>query len=457
MAPQLALIRRDDFTTDVESLNLLSGGFDLRDWVQAIASDDDRSVSESLTLKITGTSQDNLAVLIQSLDEKIKQANWQRQSVEPYSIWLRAKMGNETGIRQALVLAARRSPGVQLFDNVAGSNDIAREYQLGLERIPWWETEQSVTFTQASVNSLGGASAYGGTPIKGTHPARIANAFINGLDASLSDVWMGLRTARFGTLSEFKPVWNLRLAGVFGTDTTGGASNPDATAQDGFKVVVAFSSSVFLPRLYIKVADIEATPSKRRSQRGRFSLLMRAKVTSTAVARVRIGNGYVGSTTYDFKDRVTISSTSWKLYAMGEVRIAPSRLKTFYVDSDFLFSGAGFRLDAERVSGSGNLELDCFILIPTAEGSLHLNSVGGFTTSDTANVDNRADGELSGFVSTSGTPIETLALDARDWGLPPPSGNFIVAGQRPTESVKTDTIQIIGNLYERYATLRGST
>jgi hypothetical protein len=142
---------------------------------------------------------------------------------------------------------------------------------------------------------------------------------------------------------------------------------------------------------------------------------------------------------------------------MGEVRIAPSRLKTFYVDQDFLFSGAGFRLDAERVSGAGNLELDCFILIPTAEGNLHLNSVGGFTTSDTANVDNRADGELSGFVSTSGTPIETLALDAREWGLPPPSGNFIVAAQRPTESVKTDTLQIIGNLYERYATLRGST
>ena len=141
---------------------------------------------------------------------------------------------------------------------------------------------------------------------------------------------------------------------------------------------------------------------------------------------------------------------------MGEVKIPPSRLNTFYVDADFLFSSAGFRLDAERFSGSGNLELDCFILIPTAEGSLHINSLVGID--NLAVVDHRATDEITGYVADGSLiPKESLTPDAQIWGLPPPSGNFIMAGQRLTESVKADTIQIIGNFYERYATLRGST
>ena len=91
MAEQLQLVRRDDFTADIDSLDLLSlFKMDGDGWEQSAASAGDESVEEVMTFHVPGTSHNNLASVVQSLDEKIEQVEWYRDAVERYGVWLRA-------------------------------------------------------------------------------------------------------------------------------------------------------------------------------------------------------------------------------------------------------------------------------------------------------------------------------------------------------------------------------
>jgi len=452
MAPQLSLIRRDDFTADIESLDLLSGGFDLRDWIQVIGNEPDTSVSETLTLKITGTSQDNLAALIQSLDEKIRQANWYKDSVEPYGVWLRAKMGNETNARQAFIFTARRSPGAPLFDNVSGRENIDREYQLGLERIPWWEATAETTFTVShspGINVLGGMWNYGS--IVGDVAARMARLKLTSTNG-LRELWMGFRSPRLGIPANLQPVWELEF-GSTGTDTSAGSPGSDATASNSNKVTCTFATdTTLINRITVNAGNVTLNPD---DQRGTFQVLLRAKCSNgTTTARARLRSGYVASETgMDSRARIVISGTSWLLYEMGEVQIpSPGRvLATLFQPINVFTLG----IDAERIAGAGNLEMDCLILIPTLEGFCYVDAATLNATANPVNLFDRADGKTDGVQIFSGT-VGGVVTTKIFGGVPTGNGSLIVAGQRSTETVKTDVIGFELYTFARWATLRGA-
>lgn len=452
MAPQLSLIRREDFSSDIETLDLLSGGFDVRSWLQAIASEGDTSVSEVVTLKITGSSQDNLASLIQSLDEKIKQVGWYAQAVEQYGVWLRAKLGNETNPRQALILSVKRSPVVTVFDAPAGRSNIIREYQLGLDRIAWWEDTTEDTFTVShspGINVLGGMWNYG--TIIGDVPARMGRLKLTSTNG-LRELWIGFRSPRFGTPANLQPIWELEL-GSTGTDTTAGSPGSDATASNSNKITTTFATdATLISRITILATNVTLNPD---DQRGTFQVLLRAKCSNgSTTCRARLRSGYVASETgMDSRSRIVISGTSWLLYEMGEVQIpSPGRVLTTLFQPINAFA---FGIDAERIAGSGNLEMDCLILIPTAEGFCYVDAANLNSTSNPVNLFDRPDGKTDGVQILSGT-IGGVVTTKIFGGVPVGNGNLVVAGQRSTQTIKTDVIGFELYTFARWATLRGA-
>lgn len=450
MAPQLSLVRLEDLGADIDSLDLLSGGFTPTNWVQAIANEDDSSVSEVITLKIEGSSQDNLSSLVQSLDNKIKQANWHSDLSERYGVWLRAKMGNESLARQAMVIKARRSPVVPLFDAPAGANNIARAYQLGLDRTPWWEYAYPYPSTTniTGLSTLGGASTLAET-IRGDVNARLVRLTISPVgDAVLGKFWLGWKTNRFGSSANFVPVWPVRL----GDESTDTSATADATAYDGNRITCTFATDATLVRRsLIFVGQVTAN---YQDQRGGYSVLMRAKMSDASVARARISHAYNVNVAQTLNSRQVISGTNWKLYEMGDVFIpSPKGL------SGLSLYNYTIQLEAERVSGSGDLHVDCYVFIPVDDASVRVDTETNLSSTNTLRVYQKADERVEALAMTGDIlVIHSPNVSSRGWSLPSNDSSpvLIFAAQSTATQDKDWTADLTYTYTPRWATLRGS-
>lgn len=459
MATVLSLSRLEDLATDIESFDLLATGFDVRDegWIQTIANEGDASASESITLKITGMSQDDLATKVQSLDDIIKKANWRKDFSERYDVWMRAKLGNETNARQSMVLQARRSPGIQILNPVTGRNFIAKEYQLGLERTPWWEDPYPYPSTTAltAINSIGGKATVAET-IRGDVNARLVKMVVTPVgSASYNQLWMGFKSARFGNTANFVSVWPLHLTSVV---ISGGGTDPlaDTTAFDGTKMRCVFTPTATLTlRILIKVSDVTANVA---DQRGTYAVLMRAKMTDSSVARARILYGYGGPAGLfnpAYRSRQVISGTDWLYYDMGDISIPSSEILTTYT-----LGNSAIAIEAERISGSGSLDMDCFVLIPVDDAAIKLSLPTGVSldSSNILNIFQKADERIDTFSDISGLVAYPVDPRSRNWSLPANDGSpvLVFAAQGVTAQNKSHTANITYQYIPRWATLRGS-
>lgn len=298
--------------------------------------------------------------------------------------------------------------------------------------------------------------------LAGDRPARVARAkFLPG--ASLAEFWAGCQTDRLGeTPSYFNPVWNLHLGSARFDSTTTAVS--DSTAQDGTTCqcnVIAYHA--MFPRVSVLVADL----ASHAAQRGRYLVLLRAKVTGDTIARVKLENGFLnpsGSASdplavYTSYPRQLISSTSYYLYTLGTIDF-PANAMNYGAAMPMTY--AGLQISAEYVSGAtGYLDMDCLILIPVLNGMVHVVGDIALTTNHGYEVYRSPFGDMTAkHQVTSGpniTPIEQLRTDGSiDWSLRPTFGVIAVAAQRLTSSVKTDTFDLSLDVYERWVTMRGN-
>src|SRR3990167_782933 len=464
MAQALALVRRDDLIADVDSLSLLSytDGFQLAEdgWRQAVAGYGDERVAEALTLRVSAASHDLLAVALQNLDAKVQQIDWHRDEVEPYGIWLRTNLRNEGGaggaLRQALVTAARRS-ALTAFSYSADNQSLIAEYGLALERTPWWEDTTVGTKSATAVNCVGGTAGF--SAVLGDVPARLALVSfrgVSGVTGPLTKFWLGFRTARLGTVANFQSYWSLRKGALFGSDTTGGTSNVDTEAKDGYKAVCTFGTvATLLERVRIRVTDVTANPG---DQRGSYAVLLRAKNTAAGTTRVRLKDGLYNSCN-NLHSRVLISSTSYQYYELGTVQIpSPGR----YVAGVNMMTAYAMAIDAERVSGTPSLDLAELVLIPTTEGFVASDTGGGGVEYVAADerplyVQHRPEGRIDAIYNSGSIP-QYLGSPTLVGGLPNHSagGILVVAGQRLASSVLADTVSLTLKVSRRGAQLRGA-
>ncbi len=461
MTAILKLVRLDDFAADVDSIDLLSGGFSLaaNGYAPAVAPINAKSVHETITLTLQGTSTDDLALMVQEIDRKIKQVQWwiEDSNVERYQVWLRVQMDEESNPRQAQLVNIEPSQKVNEFTTQETADHTIVEYQIGIERTPFWEQPYPYPSTTqlSNVNVIGGVATLAEV-IHGDVPARLLRlgAFKNDASAGLSNFWYGWKTSRFGTKVNFVPVWSLALGSGRDTDTTVVA---DATAYNGDKITCTFATvTTLLQRTVITVANVTANYN---DQRGTYDVLLRAKMSDTSVARVRIGYSLSSGTTLlgpVYRNRVPISGTAWKIYEMGTISIPPQRI---YNSQSVKFFG--INISAELYSGTGDIDMDCFILIPRDDGSMAVVSSVSVESGQVASVFQAADGSVFGYADNgTGDSMGPVTLKpGASWGVPAndESPNLIfVASDATFGSTKSKTEHIIYTAIPRYRTLRGA-
>ena len=459
MAAQVKLVRRRDFGGDISSLSLFNyeDGFSVtrNGWIQAVARDGDESVAEAMTLRAEASSHDNLASTLQSLDDKIREVGWHNDATERYGIWLRAQLPDETGARQALVTQAGGEIGSPVLAPPLSPGNALREYHLALERTPFWESIIHNSLAFQSLNCTGGLKSIGGA-IFGTAPARIAKTTIEGASGGgtgdLYEFWLGFRTNRFGTAANLATVWDLGADGTGTNDTQ--TDIDDATAYNDYRAQCTFAGSeAELERIQ---TSLQNATTDYEDQRGSYIVLLRAKVGADTTCHVRLKDGFLYTSAIRAHQRVKITSTDWFLHALGTVDIPPSR---GILTADFLRQ-YGFEIHASRTAGdTGYLYMDCLILIPCAEGSLHVTgSAVKYWLGDTrpATITMTADGKIDGWSYQDNLPRATLTVEPNEYALPVVGAvSVVLAGQRETEHDLDDYVNLGLFAYERWRTLRG--
>ena len=456
MAAQVKLVRRRDFSSDISSLSLYDNeeGFSIAwdGWEPTVAVNGDLRVAEAMALQVDGDDHNDLADKLQALDDKVQEIAWHETAVERYGIWLRTQLENEASARQALITKARGKLGSSVFNPPVSPGSFLREYQLALERTPWWE---SIVHNTALVplNCTGGLADYSyPIVVAGTVPARIARTSFLGVSGSgpLYEFWLGFRSDRFGDRANLATVWDLGTGATGSNDTT--TDIDDATAYNDYRAQCTFGTATELIRIQ---KSLHNATTDYEDQRGSYTVLLRAKVDAGTTCHVRLKDGFLFTSAIRAQQRVEITATDWFLHPLGTVDIPPSH---GILSADFLRQ-YGFEIYASRTAGSGDLHMDCLILVPRAEGFLHVTGAAvTYSLGDLrpATVTMTADGKMDGWSYQNNLPRATLTVEPDKYALPVGDGAVVVAGQRETEHDLDDGVNLSLSFYRRWRTLRGA-
>lgn len=460
----LKLVRLTDFVADIDEIDLISDDIELAvdGYLPAVAPIGARSVDESITLKLKGTSKDDLASIAQSIDEKVKEVQWwiDNPSVERYQIWIRVQLENESLPRQAMLYNIVPPAALRVFNPVERNQNYIGEYQIGITRTPFWEDPYPYPSTtdKTAINSIGGQAVLSET-INGDVPARLARIDFESSATIYDHFWLGWRTSRFGTTANFVSVWSLK-DGSGGTDTNTAA---DSSAYSGTKLRCTFGSTATLvERCYMTV--LQASPSHPADQRGTLTVLLRAKMSDSSVARVRMRGGWFNTEDGSMnspltRSRQVISGTDWNYYELGTLTLPPFR---FY-NSIVALNNFAIALDAERISGAGSLDLDCLVMIPSDEGMLRI--VGASTINSFTNLSLTAvtppSFEHYGLMiidAFGSITYDNASISQINWSLPAngEAPRLIGAGSGNSISAKSTTFDMSYTYIPRYRTLRGN-
>lgn len=274
-----------------------------------------------------------------------------------------------------------------------------------------------------------------------------------------TDFWAGWKTSRFGVIANFVPVWPLYKGVPVDADTS---ETADATAYDGTKVTTSFTASSSLI-LRDAVTLVNVVPTNINDQRGTYLVLLRAKMSDTSIARVQMVYGlYSGGSIQSptFRSRQIISGTVWSLYELGTAKMPPSRIPIGYDFQNFAFG-----LYAERISGSGSLDMDCLILIPIDDSGIKFTSSGRINGSSgqMGEVFTLANGELYATAHfSSGQTIYSVVPKPQgnvSWSLPANNEApllVIAANDTISGAIKGKTLDVTYTYIPRWRTLRGT-
>lgn len=408
------------------------------------------SVIETMMLRVDGDSADDLASKVQALDEMIVSiGNSSAQDFVYSDVYLHTRMPGEIFIYRTQAISATTQLRSHMFSPPASTQFFVRELILSIERTPFWEPERSTSVALQTASLLGGAIDFSAT--SGDVPARIGKMALTSsvsVSTPITEFWMGFRSQRMGSLSLFRSVWECEKAGTLGANTS---ITGDSTASDSSKLTCALPSSAALA-LRAEGDLIEFVPDYPSAQRGLYQVLLRAKATGTRTYQVRLRSGYGNANIWYTHSRVTVSGTDWKLYPMGTVRI-PSDILQGVAAPNFLYFSLA--LDAgELSSGTGNLDLDCFVVIPKAEGFCYINSVYSSSTSSSTLATTARD-KMMAWGNHSDAGIGEVQQE--QFELPHDvSSKLIVAGQTATAHDKDHNAFISVDYFPRWLTLRGS-
>jgi len=468
MAALLQLVRGNDGLTTGSAFSLLDYTNDFNvsygGWVQSVEQGNDPDlVSETITLRLKQqharvegggqsaiTPLNDVSVYVQQLNDKLRQAEeYFDDEDELYGIWLQSHYDGETYTRQALIRRGRVAPQSS-FLSWAGKRGVVPEYILSLERFPW----ESTSFRSGNVSSVNCRGALGtlfmvdaSQTVNGDTEARIQSLMVenDGTSTCLADAWVGFRSGRFGTPTNFQPIWGLGDSSV----TTGSDTSrvSDSTAYGSYKAQCSFTTCASMAaRATATLGSYTSYPS---DQAGTFTVLMRAKVASSTICYARLLSGYSSGSGYDYRDRVKITSTSWKLYDMGTVKIPPHKYPPTGTD----LSGFAMRIQAERTTGT-TLDMNYLALIPRTEGFVYIGGAA-MVSAYRATVHSLCNKRIFGYQVMS-SDYQSITVSPAHFTLPLGSVSIVAAGQQAGQHSLTDAMSITIRFVPRWRMLRGN-
>lgn len=462
MTDLLKLSWASDDEADQDLFDLLDGsqGLTMLDdgWTPATMADDQIVVTETMTLYLRGVSHDKIAEYTQKLNDWKQRVKWSKRPEEYRVVWLNARWKTETETCRAVVYSLNYTLGYSPFAPYLRDDNFT-PITIVIER-GWWE---ELTLSRAAIpvlNALGGKvqlKDYGTGLVNqtttGDVPARFVElAALTTPSASLRYWWFGTRSSYLGALANFESIWKLKDANYFLTTSSDTSVVVDATAYSGSNVTTTFAATaVVTPRF--RISAINVTAAHYEDQRGKFQCLLRAKMSDTSIARVRINSGFFSGSTaspYNVNLRAVVQGTAWTLYDLGMINLPAIEDKRIFTP-DPTMTFAGIELEAERVSGSGNLIMDCFVLVPIDDAFVRLD----FET-DQSEMWVRVN--PFEHISANGELFKQGSLDQITWSMPANNEAplFVVSGQRNAGSVLADTLQAYVAYVRRWRTLRGA-
>lgn len=458
MAAQITLVRGAstlDMLLNTDKIELAENG-----WIRTVARRGvdgqwPSSVPEALLHRIDADDHDDLAAVVQSVNEFMRQAgDFIEDPTDDNPVFLRTQLTDESNPYQALIQAGLMEPDASFFGCPVDEWAYLPEATLELTRNPFWEPTSSTSFNASGMDAGGDTHDYGGTPIPGDVPGRVSELIIieeNGGDVvELNEFWIGFRTNRFGTRGNFVPEWPLEDASTLSNNTTAPGAyirwTPTGAADETMK-----------QRAIIAIEDVT---SDYADQRGRFLVLLRALSTGTRTFRVQMATGLLEGDIWDTKPRVVIDKGDYYFYPLGEISF-PIASRLIEISESAAMRAQSIQISAEvGDAGTGNLDMERLVLIPINEGFAHFKGLKAIEdVSDVAYLVTQIDGAISAEIQKiDGVPktVDYPVYDDNNWAIPPGAGLIVFAAQGVAESRLTDTVRVTVEYLERWLTLGGA-
>ncbi len=377
------------------------------------------------------------------------------------SYWFRWVTDGESG-KRALIFDYQLNPVPDSPDlpnggitpNLEGE---ASYYELAITRHAAWE-ESAATIPVAGAQTVSGnggvwnLTATNGGRLNGRISRFYCLPSSSGME--FTQFWAGMRLARRG-LTTFDPLYECEDANSR-VDATVVA---DGTASGGSYARVNFATDATLrPRLTFNVnegsRDID-------DMIGSYKVLLRYKTsdgtTKTGVqlvstfeqpstsAAVPLPPGSYGSVIYP------PANTTYSLIDIGVLEVAPFSVK-MAEDAGLSIAGLRFSIFAERISGSGNLQLDSVILIPHEHYVAWDAGLVGYL--EAAEIITDEADRIQGFRNSTNVVDGVTEVSKNNWVYPREGGYFVVAAQRDGQHVLTDTVGLHIEVFKRWQTYR---
>jgi len=443
-------------------------------------------VTETIPVMLTEVTYDAYASSMQVLATHQKRAAeyWVNQQ-QATPVWLNCKLDGESFPRRALVKAIHFEfrPWIQALYQECGTS-VAPDRQLGtllIERHPYWEDPTPREF----INTTPAAAAsvvydYLIEP-GGDVPCRINGLGWRATVNTLERFWMGIRSATLHGatgVTAFIPVWECEDATLVVDNAIaadGGGTEPNTASPGGGSgdyvnvdpeaagAVIDWDDGAYHPVLAWTLTDVGYTTFSDAA--GRFLWILRTKAQSGEWS-LRLVSGYGSyALAQGYLDPVSVVNTDWDYKEMG-VSTIPTRSRKA-IESIVLADGldrlAYMVVEAQRISGVGDLRVDCLCPVPVDEGFLKVSRGSASPTTDTW-FGEGPKGDTQVVHTTDAASDYTRRnepYEEETFRIPPGDGRIICVYAQAANSVLTDRIEFadtsvgVSKYTERWVSLAG--
>ena len=443
-------------------------------------------VTETLPVGVNAVTYNSYASWMQNLVAFQKRAaEYWVNSQQAVPVWLNCKADGETSARRAFVKAIhfefrpwtealyQECPSSAAPNNLFGT--------ILIERHPYWEDPTPQVFT--NVSPAAGASVAYDYLIEpgGDVPCRIDGLGWRGTN-TLTRFWMGIRSATLhgaSGVTGFIPIWECEAATLVadtsiaadGGGTEPNTASPGAAAGDYVNIdpsaggsAITWNDGSYHAVLAWTLTDVGYATFSDAA--GRFLWLLRTKAQSGEWS-LRLVSGYGNYVNAQgYLDPVSVTNTAWDYKEMG-VSTIPARNRQVISTSilaDGLDSLAYIVLEAQLISGSGDLRVDCLCPVPIDEGFLKVSRGLADTANDTWFCESpKGERQVLHTHDAATDHIERVEpFEAETFRIPPGDGRIICVYAQAASSLLTDRIEFAdtsvgASLFtERWVSLAGT-